>query len=102
MQSNQAAHNRQAEPGATVLPVDTVFGLLKAFEDLLLFLDRDSNASIAHENFDGLWGPGFVGRSTGDQPRPNHHFAFVGKFNRVAGQVQKDLLQAIFIRIHER
>src|SRR5439155_16343908 len=88
MHLHQPAGDRQAQPGALVLAADPALTLLKALEDALGVVRRDTDAGIADAD-QQLRALAFC---------RDPHAARLGELDSVAQQVQEDLLELGAIR----
>ena len=87
-QGNQPGRDRQPQPRAAETPCGGGIGLGERLEDAIEVVPRNSNARIP----DGKLQVNFLGRERLDS-NGHRHFAAVGEFDRVSGQVQEHLPQ---------
>src|SRR5262249_4104145 len=87
VQADQAAGDRQAEPGATLLPGAAVVDLLEFVEDSSLILGRDTRAGVLHGDIELV-----VGSADVHLDRSG-----VGEFYRIANDVEQNLGQAALV-----
>ena len=84
----QLARDRKPEAGAAVAPGGRFVDLREALEDVLLGAQRDADAGVAH--VDAQHHPVRLDRLG---RHPDRDVADVGELDRVAGQIDQDLLQ---------